>query len=140
MRSIVKICISKIIKFACSKKEHSEIILRIKGAILMFFVISNRSVQNLQNLNKNMIKSTKQTQPFPFIRQHYCATSLKINHKIPLPFLSLTSENKILPSCDHTLLKPYISLAFFNSTTPLFVRLSVMLTDFPLSFFLVLMY
>ena len=53
-------------------------------------------------------------------------------------FLSLTSENKILPPCDHTFLKPHISLAFFNSTTLLFVRLSVMLTVFPLSFFLVL--
>ena len=53
-------------------------------------------------------------------------------------FLSLTFKNKILPSCGHTFLKSYTSFAFFNSTTLLFVRLSVMLTAFPLSFFLVL--
>ena len=53
-------------------------------------------------------------------------------------FLPLTSKNKILPSCYDTFLKSYTSLAFFNSTTLLFVRLSVMLTAFPLSFFLVL--
>ena len=42
------ICISKIIKFGDSKriKEHSEIVLRIKGAFPMFSVISNRTVQN----------------------------------------------------------------------------------------------
>ena len=50
-------------KFVSSKriKEHSEIILRIKGAFPMFFVISNRTVQNSQNLNKNKIKRTKPT-------------------------------------------------------------------------------
>ena len=66
-------------------KEHSELILRIKGAFPMFFVISNRTVQNRQNLNKSMIERTKRTQSFPFIKQHFSATSLKINHKIPLP-------------------------------------------------------
>ena len=90
-----------------------------------FFVISNRAVQNPQNLNKNMIKRTKETQSFPFVKQH-------------LTKLSLTSENKILPPCDQTFLKTCISLTFFNSTTFLFVRLSVMLTVFPSSFFLVL--
>ena len=90
-----------------------------------FFVISNRAVQNPQNLNKNMIKRTKETQSFPFVKQH-------------LTKLSLTSENKILPPCDQTSLKTCISLTFFNSTTFLFVRLSVMLTVFPSSFFLVL--
>ena len=53
-----KICKSKRIKFACPKriKEHLEIILRIKGVFPMFFVISNRTVENPQNLNKNVIK------------------------------------------------------------------------------------
>ena len=37
---------------------------------------------------------------------------------------------------DHTFLKPCICLAFFYSTTLLVVRLSAMLTVFPLSFFL----
>ena len=60
-------------------------ILRIKDEFSMFIVISNKKVQNLQNLKKNMIKKTKRMQSFPFIKQHLCATSLKINHKTSLP-------------------------------------------------------
>ena len=49
-------------------KEYSDIILRIKGGFPMFFIISNRTVQNPQNLNKYMIKRTKRMQSFPFIK------------------------------------------------------------------------
>ena len=55
--------------------------LRIKGAFPMFVVISNKTVQNPQNSNKN-IKKTKRTQSSPFIKQHLRATSLNINHEI----------------------------------------------------------
>ena len=63
-----KICKSKRIKFACPKtiKEYLEIILRIKGAFPMFFVISNKTVENPQNLNKNVIKRKEMNAIFCF--------------------------------------------------------------------------
>ena len=67
----------------------------------MFCVMSYKTVQNPQNSNKNNNdnnknsnnnnknynnnNNNKQTQSFPFIKQHLCATSLNINHKIPFP-------------------------------------------------------
>ena len=70
----------------------------------MFCVMSYKTVQNPQNSNKNNNdnnknsnnnnknnnnnnnnNNNKKTQSFPFIKQHLCATSLNINHKIPFP-------------------------------------------------------
>ena len=42
-------------------------ILRIKGAFPMFYVIRNETMQKLQNSNKSLIKKIKQPPSFTFI-------------------------------------------------------------------------
>ena len=47
--------------------KYWEIILRIKGAFPMFYVIRNETMQKLQNSNKSLIKKIKQPPSFAFI-------------------------------------------------------------------------
>ena len=46
---------------------------------------NKNSNNNNKNNNNNNNNNNKKTQSFPFIKQHLCATSLNINHKIPFP-------------------------------------------------------
>ena len=57
---------------------------------------------------------------------------------ISFNFVCIFIENIILPSCDHTLLNVYSSLAFSNILILSAVKLSVTLIPVPLNFFLFL--